>query len=72
MPVIQVSLLAGRAAPVKRALIAELTDAAVRTLAVQPEQVRVLLCELPAESWGVGGVPKECPPESDASAGGGA
>jgi 4-oxalocrotonate tautomerase len=58
MPLIQVSLIEGRAPQVKRALIAELTDAVVRTLDAPREAVRVILTEVPPEHWAVGGVPK--------------
>ena len=57
MPLVQLSLRAGRDAATKRRLIAELTDAVVRVTGVEAERVRVLLYELPDEHWGVGGVP---------------
>ena len=56
MPVIQISMLPGRSPEQKRALLAEVTDAVVRTCNVQPEQVRVLISEIPAEHWAVAGV----------------
>jgi 4-oxalocrotonate tautomerase len=55
MPIVRVEILEGRSPAIKQALIARLTDAVVETLAVRPEQVRVLLYELPAEHWAVGG-----------------
>jgi 4-oxalocrotonate tautomerase len=58
MPLIQVTIVEGRDVAAKRALIAELTGAAVRTLGVEPERVRVLLTEIPAAHWAVGGVSK--------------
>jgi 4-oxalocrotonate tautomerase len=58
MPLIQVSLIEGRAPEVKRALIAEVTDAVVRTLDAPRETVRVILNEVPPEHWAVGGVTK--------------
>jgi len=59
VPIVQVSLLEGRPPEVKRALLRELTDAVVRTTGVPPASVRVLLHEVPAADWAVGGVPKE-------------
>ena len=59
MPVVQISLVQGRDAWHKRALVGAVTEAVVQTLGVAPQQVRVLLYELPADHWGVGGVVKE-------------
>jgi len=55
MPLIQMHILEGRSPEVKKQLIQELTDTVVRTLGANPAAVRVLLYELPAEHWGVGG-----------------
>ncbi len=55
MPIIRIELLQGRSPAIKANLIARITDAAVTTLEVDPEQVRVLLYELPPEHWAVGG-----------------
>jgi 4-oxalocrotonate tautomerase len=57
MPIVHIEILEGRTASKKRALISEVTDAVVRSLEVQPAQVRVLLREVPPEQWAVGGVP---------------
>lgn len=62
MPIIDVTLLEGRPAERKAALIRELTDAAERVLGVPRESIRVLLRELPAQHWGVGGQAKAGPP----------
>jgi len=59
MPVVQISLVEGRDAGRKRALVSAVTEAVVETLGVTPQQVRVLLYELPLGHWGVGGVVKE-------------
>ncbi len=55
MPIVRIDLLAGRPPERKAELIRRVTDAVVAALEVQPEQVRVLLCELPPEHWAVGG-----------------
>jgi 4-oxalocrotonate tautomerase len=65
MPIIDVSLLAGRSAEVKRALIRELTDAAERVLGVQRASIRVLLREVPPEHWGAGGEAKAAPAKDE-------
>lgn len=61
MPLIQVTLIEGRPDQAKAALIARLTDAVVDTLGAPRESVRVILQEVPAAHWGVGGVPKVVP-----------
>lgn len=58
MPIVRVSLIAGRSPAVKRDLIARVTDAVVQATGVQPQSVRVLIDEVAAEHWAVGGVPK--------------
>jgi 4-oxalocrotonate tautomerase len=55
VPVIHVSLAAGRAPERLHALGAALTDAAVRALDVPPGTVRVVLTEHDPEHWFVGG-----------------
>jgi 4-oxalocrotonate tautomerase len=58
MPIVRIELLQGRTPAVKDELIARVTDAVVTMLGVDPEQVRVLLYELPPEHWAVGGQTK--------------
>ena len=58
MPIIRIDLLEGRTHERKRDLIQRVTAAVVDALEVRPEQVRVLLNEIPPEHWAVGGVPK--------------
>ena len=56
MPLVQISMLPGRSAEQKRALLAEVTEAVARTCKVAPEQVRILIAEIPAEHWSVAGI----------------
>lgn len=58
MPIISVSLLAGRPADTKRRFIKALTDAAAASLAVDPGTVRVIVTEIAPEHWAVGGISK--------------
>ena len=58
MPLIDVTMIEGRSAEKKRALIKELTDAAERALEAPRASIRVILREVPAAHWGVGGEPK--------------
>ena len=55
MPIVRIELTEGRTAQQKGALIRRVTEAVVETLAVEPEQVRVLLFEVPPEHWAIGG-----------------
>jgi 4-oxalocrotonate tautomerase len=58
MPIIRIEMLQGRSPAIKAELIARITEAAVATLSVDPEQVRVLIYEVPPEHWAVGGQTK--------------
>ena len=58
MPLIQVTLIEGRPMEAKAELIRTLTEAAVASLNAPRESVRVIVQEVPAAHWGVGGVPK--------------
>lgn len=55
MPIVRIDIIQGRPAEVKADLIRKVTSAVVESLGVQPGQVRVLLYELPAAHWAVGG-----------------
>lgn len=58
MPIIDVTLIEGRAPEKKRALIEKLTEAAVEALDAPIESVRVIIREVPAAHFGAGGKPK--------------
>lgn len=58
MPLIQATILQGRSTEQKNAFFARVTQVAVETLNVKPEQVRVVINEVPAEHWAIGGVSK--------------
>mgnify|MGYP000058607310 FL=1 len=58
MPIIEVNMLEGRTVTQKRAMIVAITDGVVATLGVKPDSVRVLIREMPAEHFAVGGVTK--------------
>lgn len=55
MPLAQISILEGRSDEQKRAVIAEVTDALVRSLDAPPENVRVVINEVPKMNWGIAG-----------------
>ncbi len=56
MPIIQVNMLEGRTVAQKRGLAKSLTDAAVQTLGVDPQSVRIIINELEAEHFAVAGI----------------
>lgn len=58
MPFIDVTMIEGRSPEKKKALIKELTDAAERALEAPRASIRVVIREVPAAHWGVGGEPK--------------
>lgn len=58
MPIMEVTMLEGRGPEQKRAFTAAVTEAAVTTLGVKPEQVRIIIREIPAEHFIVGGISK--------------
>ncbi len=61
MPVIHISLVEGRSDEKKQALYREVTDAVIRALGVPRDNVRIILHELPAKNFAVGGIQKAAP-----------
>ncbi|AEV16347.1 MAG: 2-hydroxymuconate tautomerase family protein [Thermus sp.] len=55
MVVLKVTLLEGRSLEKKRELVQRLTEMAARLLGEDPEEVRVILYEVPRAHWAVGG-----------------
>jgi 4-oxalocrotonate tautomerase len=55
MPVIQVNLLQGRSADVKRKYAREITKVTCECLGVQPESVRIIFSDMPPENFAVAG-----------------
>lgn len=58
MPLIQATILQGRSAEQKNEFFARVTQVAVETLNVKPEQVRVVINEVAPEHWCIGGLSK--------------
>ena len=56
MPIANIQILQGREPALKASLIHAVTAAIVDTLHVRQESVRVILHEIPAEHWGIGGI----------------
>ncbi|PZU51243.1 MAG: 4-oxalocrotonate tautomerase [Sphingomonas sp.] len=61
MPLIHVNILKGRTTEQKARFASGVTDAAVDTLGVKREQVRVLIHEIEPEHWFTAGLPKGAP-----------
>lgn len=61
MPLIQVTMIEGRSAEMKAALMRGLAEAAVETTGVPRESIRAILQEVSNAHWGVGGVSKTAP-----------
>lgn len=58
MPLVEVTIIEGRSPDRKRAMLQEVAEAVQRTLDAPLESIRVLIREVPAAHWSVGGVPK--------------
>lgn len=56
MPIANIQIIEGREPELKKALIRAVTAAIADTLKTKPESIRVILHEVPAEHWGIGGV----------------
>jgi 4-oxalocrotonate tautomerase len=72
MPIVRIEMLEGRSPERKAELLRRVTDAVAVSLAVRPEQVRVLLYELPPEHWAIGGraiAPPASAPDSEGQGG---
>ncbi len=57
MPLVEISLWPGRSDDVKERMIAEVTDAVVRSCGAPPESVTVILREVPKTNWARAGKP---------------
>jgi 4-oxalocrotonate tautomerase len=55
MPVIQVNMLEGRSIEAKRKFASEVTRVTCETLDVAPEQVRIIINDMPRENFAVAG-----------------
>ncbi|MFZ5641066.1 MAG: tautomerase family protein [Bacillota bacterium] len=57
MPLINIVLTEGRTPETRERLIKEVTDAVAETLEIPVNRVWVVIDEVRAENWGVGGLP---------------
>lgn len=56
MPLVHISMMTGRSVEQKKGLIRDVAEAVVKNCAVKPEQVRVIIQEIPPEHWSIAGV----------------
>jgi 4-oxalocrotonate tautomerase len=56
MPIIHVHIMEGRTVNQKRQMVAEVTQAVVRSFEVKPETVRILIHELIPENYSLAGI----------------
>ena len=66
MPLIQVSMFAGRTAEQKRAFAQALTDAAVRTIGATPDSVDIIFTDVERGDWATAGRLWSDPPSAPA------
>jgi 4-oxalocrotonate tautomerase len=57
MPIVQISMIAGRTPEKKEQLMKKVTDAIVEVLQIQADQVHIVINDVPKENIGDGGVP---------------
>ena len=57
MPIVQISMVAGRTPEKKEQLIKKVTDAIIDVLQIPADRVQIILNEIPKENIGHGGVP---------------
>ena len=55
MPTIRIDMFEGRTAEQKRALVAAVTEACVKTIGASPESVDILLFDIAKQNWASGG-----------------
>lgn len=59
MPLAEITLIEGRSADTRRALMSEVAEVVARVTDVPLASVRVILREVPGHHWSVGGIPKD-------------
>ena len=57
MPFVQVTMVSGRTAEQKHALIAKVSAAVADALDTPVDRVRVAIYEVSGDEWGIGGLP---------------
>ena len=55
MPTIRIEMFEGRTPEQKRALVAAVTEACVKTIGASPDSVDILLFDIAKQNWATGG-----------------
>jgi 4-oxalocrotonate tautomerase len=55
VPIVQINYIAGRTEAHKRAMVKKVTEAICETMEVTPDRVRIILTEMPADMYAIGG-----------------
>jgi 4-oxalocrotonate tautomerase len=58
MPLVELTMIEGRTKEQKVTLMKKLTDAVEESVGAPRDSIRVVIREVPAAHWAVGGVPK--------------
>lgn len=58
MPLCEITLIEGRSAQQKREMMKEVTEAIHRSIDAPIDAIRIVIREVPAAHWAIGGVPK--------------
>lgn len=61
MPIANLTIISGRTPEQRRALMEKVTDAIEESLGAPRQAIRVIVQEVPAFHWSVGGEPKGSP-----------
>lgn len=57
MPLVEISMLSGRDPATKERIIRDVTDAVVRTSGAAPDEVTVIIHDVPRTDWARAGTP---------------
>jgi 4-oxalocrotonate tautomerase len=55
MPVLTINMIQGRTLDQKRSLVDEVTKAVCKTISVSPDRVRIIINEVPEDSYAIAG-----------------
>lgn len=64
MPIVDITLVEGKPAEARAALMKQITDVVEKTLGAPRQSIRVIIREVPAFHFAVGGEPKGPPPNA--------
>jgi 4-oxalocrotonate tautomerase len=67
MPIVEITLVEGRPAEARASMMKQITDVIEKTLGAPRQSIRVIIREVPAFHFAVGGEPKGPPPDDGKS-----